>query len=183
MDWYWKIRSCSCRQKKLLRGLCIVPFSLIFTRIYTGNSWCLGYITCVYARVTGCALAFHSRLPCERVEFNPIPEHWSSMFPTAIVLLMNQPRSQEGPPPLIYPGSKILGTKLQLGFDWGFTTDLKERLDRATCCLLAPKFEARLFLSSPCWWDHITRHSFGFVVWRLGFYNTQTLSRKSLLLS
>ena len=43
------------------------------------------------------------------------------LFPTATVLRVNQPRSQEGPLPLIFPGlkvrGKILGTKLQVAFD------------------------------------------------------------------
>ena len=45
--------------------------------------------------------------------------------------------------------------------------DLKQRLDRATCCLHAPKFEGRPFRSPPSWWDHLTRHSFGSAVWGL----------------
>ena len=59
----------------------------------------------------------------------------------------------------------------------------KKRLDRATCCLHAPKFEAMLFWSPPSWWDHIARHSFGCAVWRLWISNIQTASRKSWLLS
>ena len=86
-----------------------------------------------------------------------LPSHPSSL---AFISLQDSAGTSGIEPMAAATEMTICKHEVRLSEKWlekrGRDTDLKKGLDEATYCMQGPTFEARLKISPPAWWDHLT---------------------------